>query len=137
LFRPPNPSHAGSASEAGFTLIEALAALTVAAIALGALGALTYSTVRSTMFTERRVALIQTARKAFSALPPRAAFSEGRISGDLDGSHWQIVVRPYFDSGVAGAGGVWEPELVELQVRGPDGRQLVFDTVRIRKRSGP
>jgi hypothetical protein len=88
------------------------------------------------MFTEHRVALIQTARKALAALPPRAALSVGQIAGDLDGSHWQIAVRPYFDSPVAGNRAEWEPELVELEVRGPDGRQLKFDTIRIRKRSG-
>jgi hypothetical protein len=136
LFRPPNPKLNGStsASEAGFSLLEALAALTVAAIMLGALGTLTHSTVRSVMFTEHRVALIETARKVFAALPPRGASSDGPIAGELDGSHWRINVRPYFDTSTSRGGGEWEPELIEIEVRGSDGSRLQFDTVRIRRR---
>ena len=135
MFRPPSPRPQALASDAGFTLIEALAALTVTAIMLGALGTLTHSTVRSAMFTEHRVALIETARKVFAALPPRAALSEGPLSGDLDGSRWRVTVRPYLESSSA-KGGEWEPELIEIDVRGSDGSHLEFDTVRIRKRAG-
>jgi len=136
LFRPPSPKPTESASQAGFTLIEALAALTVTAIMLGALGTLTHSTVRSTMFTEHRVALIETARKVFAALPPRAALISGPVSGDLDGSHWRIEVRPYLESATGRGGSEWEPELIHIDVRGSDGGRLEFDTVRIRKRGG-
>ena len=133
MFRPPSLKVAGSTSEAGFSLLEALAALTVVAIMLGALGTLTHSTVRSVMFTEHRVALIETARKVFAALPPRAALSDGPLTGELDGSHWRIHVRPYFDTSTS-RGGEWEPELIEIDVRGSDGSRLEFDTVRIRRR---
>jgi general secretion pathway protein I len=134
LFRPRSPKPKGAASDAGFSLIEALAALTVAAIMLGALGTLTHSTVRSAMFSEHRVALIETARKVLTALPPRAALSGDPISGELDGSHWRMVVRPYLDTPAVRGGGAWEPELIELDVRGSDGSHLDFDTVRLRKR---
>ena len=132
MFRPRSLSHKTPESDAGFTLLEALAALTVVAMTLGALSALTHSTVVSAVFTERRVALIQTARKVFAALPPRAALSPGDISGDLDGSRWRIKTRPYIDS--PAAGGAWEPELVDIEVRGPTGALVEFSTVRIRQR---
>ncbi len=134
MFRPRNLRSLTSASDSGFTLLEALAALTVVAISLGALSALTHSTVLSAMFTEHRVALIQTARKVFTALPPRAALSPGDISGDLDGSRWRIKTRPYLES--PAAGGAWDPELVAIEVRGPTGALLEFSTVRIRQRGG-
>ncbi len=121
-------------TEAGFTLFEALAALTVAAMALGALSDLTHSTLRSVRDVETRVALLQTARKAFVALPPRSALSPGGVTGILDDSRWRVNVSPYAQ--LPGGGG-WLPERVSLEVRAPDGAFLSFDTVRLRKRGPP
>ena len=133
MFRPRSPRSDISQNDAGFTLLEALAALTVVLITLVAISTLTHSTVGSEIFTERRVALIQTARKVFAAMPPRATLSPGVVSGELDGSAWKIQTHPYLESSAAGG---WEPELVTIGVRGPTGALIQLSTVRIRKLGG-
>jgi general secretion pathway protein I len=131
LSRSPGAKSRGEGRD-GFTLFEALAALTVVAISLGALANLTHGTTRSVNFAERRLELVETARKALAALPDREALVEGVSEGELNGERWRISVGPFSD---AAAGG-WEPELVRLEVRSAGGDRVEIDTLRLRRRSG-
>ena len=132
--KPPQTARQG---RDGFTLIEALAALSVVVIGLGALSQLTHSTVKQVEFAERRVELIETARKAYTALPARSEPMPSETRGELNGERWRLNVRPYFAASIPTAGGGWTPALVSLEVRASDGSRLVIDAVRLIRGSAP
>jgi len=132
LSRPPSPDAA-----AGFTLIEALAALTIAALGLGALAELTHSTIRTTLFAERRVELISTARKAWAALPARVALGEGQTHGELNGKVWRMSVAPYVGPAVPSEAAGWRPERIAIEVRAADGERIELETVRLQRAATP
>ena len=77
MCRPANPEERGIA---GFTLIEALAALAVMGAGLAAIGALANSSVRAGLYAERHLAEIETARKIIAGMPSRDALPVGRLS---------------------------------------------------------
>ncbi len=129
----PREAEPGADGRDGFTLIEALAALTVVALGLGALANLTHQTALSATFAERHVELIETARKALAALPERATLAEGVTEGELNGERWRLTVRPY--PGAAAAG--WRPERVALEVRDGAGHHVEIETLRLVRGSGP
>jgi prepilin-type N-terminal cleavage/methylation domain-containing protein len=135
LSRQPDPDSA--CADDGFTLIEALAALTVAVIGLGALAELTHATTRSATFAERRVELIETARKALAGLPARDGISEGEMQGDLNGKGWRLSVVPYVGGPSQSRGGGWRPERVTIEVRAAHGARLDLETVRLVRGSAP
>ncbi|MGO9741623.1 MAG: prepilin-type N-terminal cleavage/methylation domain-containing protein [Roseiarcus sp.] len=133
---PPSPDIRRHGRD-GFTLIEALAALTVVVIGLGALSELTHSTVNEVEFAERRVELIETARKALAALPARDQPITGEVRGELNGQRWRLAARPYFAPSIPTEGGGWTPELVSLEVRASDGSRLEIDSVRLSHGGAP
>ncbi len=127
--RRPGPAGRG---EEGFTLIEALVALAVLAAGLGAIGGLGFSSLSATRRAEARIWLTAEARKAFAALPDRAALGDGALSGALDGASWRLQSAPFaFEA--PGAPGVpaWRPQALRLTVTAPTGERLVVDTVRL------
>lgn len=134
MSRPPSPE---SSRESGFTLIEALAALTVAALGVGALASLTHSTMRATVFAERRIELIETARKVYAALPTRGALIEGDTHGEFNGKGWRLSVAPYFGASVPTEAAGWRPERVAIEVRGADGERIELETVKLERGKAP
>ena len=117
-------------ADAGFTLMEALAALTVLAASLGALAELTHQTARKVHFAERRIELVATARKALAAAPADGAIAEGVTQGELNGERWTMTVSPYPTESAS----LWEPMLVRIEVRNGEGERVEVDTVRLRRR---
>ena len=79
---------------AGFTLIETLAGLGVMAAGLAAIGALANTSLRAGLYTEGRLAEVDSARKIIAGLPKRDALPFGRLTGSLDGHAWRIDSRP-------------------------------------------
>ena len=75
MSRSTNPE---AGATAGFTLIETLVALGVMAAGLAAIGALANSSLRAGLYTERRLAEIDSARKIMAGLPKRDALPFGR-----------------------------------------------------------
>ena len=96
MCRPANPERRGIA---GFTLIEALAALAVMGAGLAAIGPLVSSSLRAGLYAERHLAQIETARKILAGMPSREALPVGRLTGALDAHDWRI------DSTLIGAPG--------------------------------
>jgi general secretion pathway protein I len=133
LSRPTNPSPAGAA---GFTLVEALAALTVMAIAMTAIGALANSSMRASLYVGRHLAAIETARKIIAAMPSRKDLAEASLTGILDNHQWRIDSAPFPNALVPpGAPTVWEPQQLALRVLSPSGAIVEIDTVRLKKRA--
>jgi general secretion pathway protein I len=131
LCRPANPDERGVA---GFTLIEALAALAVMGAGLAAIGTLAGSSLRAGLYTERHLAEIETARKVIAGMPSREALPVGRLTGALDSHDWRI------DSTLIGApatvgDALWTPQRIEVLVRSPSGALLKIDTIRLRRQA--
>jgi general secretion pathway protein I len=133
LCRSTNPSERGNA---GFTLVEALAALTIMAIGMAAIGELSNASMRSSLYFERHLAEIETARKIIAGLPSRKDLPDGTLTGILDSHEWRIDAAP-FPSALAAADPAsgWRPQYVALRVLAPTGGVVEIDTVRLRKRS--
>ena len=119
---------------AGFTLVEALAALAVMGAGLSAIAALASSSLRAGLYAERHLAEIETARKVIAGMPSREALPVGRLTGVLDAHDWQI------DSTLAGApaavgDSLWTPQRIEVSIRSPSGAILKIDTIRLRRQA--
>jgi general secretion pathway protein I len=131
LSRQANPEGRGTA---GFTLIEALAALAVMGAGLAATATLASSSLRAGLYAERHLADIETARRIIAGMPSREALPVGRLSGALDAHNWRI------DSTLVGAAAavgdtLWTPQRIEVSVRSPSGAMLKIDTIRLRKQA--
>ena len=117
---------------AGFTLIEALAALAVMGAGLAAIGALANSSLRSEVYAERHLAEIETARKIIAGMPNRGALSVGRLTGFLDAHAWRIDSAPLGEAAPSGDT-FWAPLRIALSVRSPSGATVEVDMIRLRK----
>jgi len=119
---------------AGFTLIEALAALAVMSAGLAAIGALGSANVRAALYTGRHLAEIETARKVMAGMPGREALPVGQLTGVLDAHDWRI------DSTLIGApavvgDAVLIPQRIEVSIRSPSGAIVKVDTIRLRRQA--
>lgn len=120
--------------DGGFTMIEALVALSVVAISLAALGSLIASNIRATHWVGDRLSLVQTARSVLTALPDREQLSEGESSGEIAGNSWRVDVLPFRADFVDPLGSTsWVPRAVVIRVQSPTGEILRLDTVRLQR----
>ena len=131
MWRRANPERRGTA---GFTLIEALAALAVMGAGLAAIGTLASSNVRASLYTERHLAEVETARKVLAGMPSREALPVGSLTGVLDAHDWRI------DSTLIGApalvgDALYTPQRIEVMVRSPSGAIMKIDTIRLRRQA--
>ena len=134
MFRQTNP---GAEANAGFTLVEALAALAVMAVSMSAIAALSNSSLRSGLYVERHLAEIETARKVITAMPARKDLPMGTLTGALDSHQWRIDAALFPNAlAPANAGLQWEPQQIALHVLSPTGASIEIDTIRLRRRAG-
>ena len=131
MWRPVNPEGRGIA---GFTLIEALAALAVMGAGLAAIGTLASSSLHAGLYAERHLAEIETARKVIAGMPSRDALPVGRLTGALDAHDWRI------DSTLIGAPAaagdtLWTPQRIEVSIQSLSGAILKIDTIRLRRQA--
>jgi general secretion pathway protein I len=131
LWRRANPERRGTA---GFTLIEALAALAVMGAGLAAIGTLASSSIRAGLYTERHLAEVETVRKVLAGMPSREALPVGHLTGVLDAHDWRI------DSTLIGApamvgDALYAPQRIEVMVRSPSGAIMKIDTIRLRRQA--
>ena len=131
MFRSTRPEKHGAA---GFTLIEALAALAVMGAGLAAIGSLTSSNSRVGLYTEQHLAGIEATRKIITGMPGRDALPFGRLTGALDSYGWRVESTPLAMSPRADDAG-WAPQSIALSVRLPSGATVTVDMVRLRKLS--
>ncbi len=120
---------------AGFTLVEALAALAITLAGLGALAELSHQSFRAGVGAEHRLALVSTTRKILAGLPGRAALPDAELSGVEDNHLWKIAAAPFLLPLAAPNVSPWRPERVALRVQGPGGEILEVETVRLIRRA--
>jgi general secretion pathway protein I len=125
----PEPSRT-----AGFTLLEALAALAVMGAGLAAIGALAGSSLRAGLYTERHLAQIESARKIIAGMPGRDALAYGRLTGSVDSHEWRIDAAPVSTAAASGETS-WTPQSIALLVRSPFGATIEIDTIRLRQQA--
>jgi general secretion pathway protein I len=130
LWRSARPSRA---PEAGFTLVEALAALAVLTMGLAAIGSLTNAGVRSSLRAERHLAQVSAARAVLSELPARNVLPFGRLTGTLDGHAWRVDATAIATTAEPQRSAEWVPQGIALLVRSPSGSVVEVDTIRLRR----
>lgn len=129
MFQPTRPD---PGLRAGFTLIEALAALTVMATSMAAIGALANSSIRSGLYVERHLAQIQTARRIITGMPPRAGLANGPLTGTLDSHQWRIEAAAFPNTLTRpGSDSQWTPRRIAVRVLAPGGALVEIDTIRL------
>lgn len=135
MFRVTPP--AADRSDAGFTIIEVLIALTVVAISIVAIESIMSTNVRGVLSLERHVALMQTTRMIMATrISQRSALAPGTISGEENGYRWTIDIGPLGgDDADKDSNAKWIPELVRVRVRSPFGAVSDLRTVRLIERS--
>ena len=119
---------------AGFTLLEALVALTVMGAGLAAIGTLANSRLHVGLYTERHLAEIESARKIIAGMPARNALPYGRLTGSVDAHEWRIDSAPVSTTPATGETS-WTPQSIALLVRSPFGATIEIDTIRLRKQA--
>ena len=134
MFRPNNIA---GAAQAGFTMIEALVALSVIAIVLTAIGLVVSANVRGTQMIAERLTLIETGRAMLTALPDRNQLAAGVTTGELANNRWRLDVLPFVADFVESSQPTpWVPQTVVLRLQSPNGEILRIDTVRLRRADG-
>jgi general secretion pathway protein I len=134
---PSEPVCREQGANAGFTLIEALVALAVLAICLAAIGALMAGNIRGSGKIAQHLGLLATLRAVETALPNRAAFVTGTLSGEMHGQTWSVEVKPLQGDFVnPRAVALWIPQTVVITAQSPSGELLGLETVRLAKRTG-
>jgi general secretion pathway protein I len=121
---------------AGFTLVEALAALAVMAAGLAAVAALTSSNLHATLNAERHLADLESAQMIMAGLPDRSALPFGRLTGSLAARNWRIDASSV-GKAVAAGQNLWTPQGIALLVRSPTGATIEIDTIRLRRQPAP
>ena len=130
---------------AGFTLVEALAALAIMAAGLAAIAELAGGNLYAGYRTERHIAQIAVAREIVTGMPSRDALPFGVLTGSLHDHQWRIDAKPVsvaFPTGQsagrsagqsAGQSASWTPQGIVLLVKSPTGAMIEIDTIRLRK----
>jgi general secretion pathway protein I len=133
LFR----STAHEDATAGFTLIEALVALSIVAIAMASLGSLIASTARGVRSIDGHLTRLETARAVMTALPDRDQLAPGALSGSIAGHPWRIEVSP-FGTPISDqkSPAQWVPQIVVMTVQSSNGAAMQISTVRLQQRDG-
>lgn len=120
-------------SQAGFTLIEVLAAFAVIAVVLPAIGAVVASTVRGTRGIDDRLAMAGTAETLLNTLPQRNELKAGSTSGGGQGVRWRMDISelPMAVPEDADAAYNWVPLAITIRLEGRSGTSMRVDTVRL------
>jgi general secretion pathway protein I len=120
-------------NDAGFTIIEVLAALAIFAISIVAIGHVMSTNARGVRALEDRVVLAQTTQAVFSAsIPLHEDLAPGRFNGSINDHRWQVDIGPFAGhSANDRVEAAWIPALVRIHVRSPSGAAIELETVRL------
>ena len=122
---------------AGFTLVEALVALSVIATVLASIGALAATNVRATRSIQTHMTRLETARAIMTAIPDRAQLVHGHMSGETDGHPWRVEVAPFVTNNVGPqTSNPWLPLAVVVTIQSPTGAAMQISTVRLQRKDG-
>lgn len=138
--RVPGPD--GSApDDAGFTLLEVLAAVAIAGFVLGAIGSVFAVTITGLRSSGDRLALIEAGRTLLGSLP-RGRLVPGTTTGTIGTATWRTDITPSggttFASVIPGTkeqAPVWLPVAVTASARMPSGRTIAISTIGLVRRT--
>ena len=131
------PSNAPEGGTRGFTLIEALIALSIVAVALSSIGSLIATTVRGTRTVEAKLGRLGAAQSLMAALPDRNELVLGTLRGNSNGHAWRLDVSPFATKNPRlQATAQWVPQTVVMTIQGPDTGTMQVSTVRLQRREG-
>lgn len=130
-------SHSSTADPGtdGFTLIEALVALSIVAIALSSIGALIAGTVRGTSAIEGKLNRLGVANALMQSLPDRSQLAMGPMTAESAGHRWRIGTAPFATSTPLPPSG-WVPQKVLVTVESQSAGAIEISTVRLLRRPG-
>lgn len=139
---PRVPATDGSApDDAGFTLLEVLAAVAIAGFVLGAIGSVFAVTLAGLRSTGDRLALIEAGRTLMGSLP-RGRLAPGTTTGTIGAATWRTDVTPAsgmtFASAIQGTkeqAPAWLPVAVTSSARMPSGRVITISTIGLVRRT--
>ncbi len=127
--------------DAGFTLIEVLAAVAIAGFVLGAIGAVFAVTLAGLRSAGDRLALIEAGRTLLGTLP-RGRLVPGTTAGTIGTATWRADVTPVprttFASDLPSPNEqapVWVPVAVAASARVPSGRTVAITTIGLVRRA--
>jgi general secretion pathway protein I len=121
-------------SAAGFTLIEALVALSIVAIAMASIGGMIATSAHGAHSIEAHMTRLETARAILTALPDRDQLVAGNLSGEIADHPWRVDVFPFATQNLsAQPGGQWVPQTIVVTVRSPTGAAMNISTVRLQR----
>lgn len=119
---------------AGFTLIEALVALSIVAIVMAAIGSLIASTARGIRSIDGHLTRLETARAVMTALPDRDQLARGAFSGTIANHPWRVAVLPFATDSVGQeASARWVPQTVVVNVGSPSRAAMRVSTIRLQR----
>ncbi len=123
------------AQDAGFSLIEVLAAVAILGIVLGAalrVQRAGLDALERAGWTGRAMAVADSVLAPVLARPPAV----GSWEGEQDGFHWRVAVRPLNHADFSGTTRTgFEPLAVLVTVGTADGRRYELRSVRLGRRS--
>jgi general secretion pathway protein I len=120
--------------EAGFTVVEVVAALTILAVALGVLLDVISTGIRQTGRAETVAEAGSLARSLLAKVGTELPLRDGQITGQADhGLRWQVHIEPYGDGAGAREWPVAAHQVfAEVMWRdGPQERSIVLTTIRL------
>lgn len=120
---------------AGFTLIEALVALSIVTIAVASIGSLIATTARAVHSVREHLTRLETARAVMTALPDRDRLAPGNLSGTIADHAWRVDVLPFTTpSATQKPPKQWVPQNVVVTVQSPNGAAMQLSTIRLQRR---
>jgi general secretion pathway protein I len=128
--------NAAEPKTAGFTLIEALVALSIVAVALSSIGALIAGTIRGTKSVEAKFNRLNVASTLMTSLPDRAQLTQGPLAGAIANHPWQIRTAPFVMPNGSLQNSEWLPQSVRVTVQSPSGASIEISTIRLLRRPG-
>ena len=128
-------THDAQARQAGFTLIEALVALSLLLAFAAAIGPLVFQARRIGGNAERRVAAHVLLKSLIEAPFDRSALTQAR-DGESFGLRWRLAAEPVSIRALprkegAKEGGLWTPVRVTASVAWGPGQVLTAETIRL------
>ena len=131
--------------EAGFTLLEVLAALAIAGFVLSAVASIVAVTLAGVRSAADRVVLVAAGRTLLESLPQDGALRAGTTTGTLGTTTWRIDVVPAADIAPPAAAARrdssedpgWRPAAIAIAARTAAGRSLQLHTQALIRRTGP
>lgn len=121
-------------STAGFSLIEALVALSIVAVVMASIGGMIASSVRGVRSVEGHLNLLEIARGIVTALPGRDHLVPGYLTGEIADHAWRVDVFPFTTQTLhPEARPKWVPQTVIVTVQSPSGAAMKISTVRLQR----